>query len=188
MTNGHLFGVVRCRIGELLAEVLADEVGHERHVEGAGVIGRPADHGASDDGPEDRNQRRRARSRRGSAANSRNLSTPPPRPPPSPLPRRPYPPPFDPCPFPGGRRYSGSHGSSCVSSVDRVGLPCVPGASAGAEGHRVVSMSSSDAWSPRPRGRRVRGRRFASVRRFAARASSSSWRMIAAASRSTRPR
>ena len=53
------------------AEVLADEIGHERQVERARVVRRPADDGAGDDGPEDRQRRRRGRGRRGRPGRAR---------------------------------------------------------------------------------------------------------------------
>ncbi len=169
--ESDLVCVVRGGLRQPLAEILADEIRNERHRQRARRVGRPVDHRAADDRPQDREEDRQ----HDRGQDQREQQEPE---------RAADPAAASPA-APGAiadRAVAVARGSAVVGLPrlvarllgERVCLPCVARSSAGADGHRVVSMPSS-----------VREPGSESV---AARASSSSWRMIAAASRSTRAR
>ena len=159
--------VARGRVGQRRTEVLADDVAHERHREGGGVVGGPAQDRAVDERAAGRSARRAGRRPPRTIANTRNLTIPT-----TPLPDPPRP--LRPPPTGGldhRRQDVGRVGVGVVGM--RLRGAVIPWASAGADRHAWFSV-----WSL------GRGR----DERIPARVSSSSCRMMAAASRSTRAR
>ena len=158
--------ITRCRLRQGCAQVLADDVLHERHRERRGVVRRPAQDRPVDDGPQGRqrhHQDERGQNDReheelddpadAAAARTAVVATAPP-----------------------GRL---DHRGQDVGGIGvgivwvRVRGTIIPWASAGADRHARFSVWLAG-----------RGR----DERIPARVSSSSWRMMAAASRSTRAR